>query len=153
MLKDVAETKKLDKEAILAAIRAVKAKGWDLNPYTVADEANVPRALLYRDVEIMEMIARERGAPSTVKPADEIIKRVSELEDQNRSLEELVHTLEQEKEGLKVQVQEAWQQGYQDCMEETVSQISSGEAGLEAQQVFLGSEEEEEEEEEEIEYE
>src|SRR5215831_6580050 len=110
MLKDVAETQKLDKEAILAAILAVKAKGYDLNPYTVADEANVPRALLYRDVEIMEMITRERGAPAGSKPTDEILKRVSELEDENRTLSGLVHTMEQEKEGLKLQVQEAWQQ-------------------------------------------
>jgi len=129
MLKDVADKKKQDQETVLAAIQAVKAKGWDVNPYTVADEAKMPRAEIYRATELMELIARERGVADTAKhTAQELTKRVSELEDTNRALEERIHVLEKQSQNLEVQIQEAWQQGYQDCMQETVKQMTGEEA-------------------------
>lgn len=52
--------KKAQKEAMLQAIEALKSRGCDVNPYSVAAEADVPRQLVLRNPELMQAMASAR---------------------------------------------------------------------------------------------
>ncbi len=110
MLRDLTSQKKIDPQVIVAAIESLKAKGWDINPNTVADEAKVARSAVYRNPELLELVNLAR-AGKELTPADEA-SRVSELEQRNAELEEMVTALELENEKLARSQQNAWQEGY-----------------------------------------
>ncbi len=55
----------LNKEVVAQAIETIKAKGWDVNPYTVADEIEVAPADIYRSPESMSQIIAARGGSFT----------------------------------------------------------------------------------------
>src|SRR5258708_15903671 len=61
MLRDLSNQKKVEPEVVLAAIKSLQDKGWDINPYTVADEAKIPRSTLYRSSELMDLVSQARG--------------------------------------------------------------------------------------------
>lgn len=105
MVKDLADQKNIDKEQVLSAIKAVKEKGWDVNPYTVADEANIPREELYRNAEAISLISEERG-DGRLESEEGSADRVQELE--NR-----VRQLEIQNQVLTLQNQTAWELGHQ----------------------------------------
>lgn len=136
MLKEVADEKKIGKEIVQAAIKAVKEKGWDVNPYTVADEAKVSRQNIYRDADLMGLITEARGATTTPAPASDdaqqarmqqLEERVSQLEKENKTLEDACFEredrileleakctdLEHEAETLAVQLQNTWNVAHQ----------------------------------------
>ncbi len=95
MLGDSTGQKNIDPQAIACAIESLKSKGWDINPYTVADEAQIPRITLLRNKTLMDLVAKAKhGAPVT---ADEAIRQLEELEECNRALEERIAELELEK--------------------------------------------------------
>jgi hypothetical protein len=119
MLKDLTSQKKIDPEVVLAAIKALQEKGWDINPYTVADEAKIPRSTLYRSTELMDIVSKARGeAPGTASAGDDAgaagssDSRFAELERRNQELEQLVLELKQQNEALAKEQQNAWQNGY-----------------------------------------
>ena len=60
MLKDASPQKKIERQTIIDAIDALRAKGWDINPYTVADEAKIARSALFRNSEFMELLSLAR---------------------------------------------------------------------------------------------
>lgn len=123
MLKDLSDQKKLEKELVLAAIQALKAKGQEVNAYTVADEAKISRSILYRNSELMELIAQGRGASSS--STDDLLRRIEELETRNRELEEQIWEIEKVAES---QHQEAWKKGYQAGMDEAVKRLADHQA-------------------------
>src|SRR5579885_1734096 len=61
MPKDEKLKETIEKHEVLAAIQAVKDKGWDINPFTVAEEAHVQPFLISRDAGFMSLIAEARG--------------------------------------------------------------------------------------------
>lgn len=101
MLKEVADDKKIGKEIVQAAIKAVKEKGWDVNPYTVADEAKVSRTQLVRDSDLMNMIAEAKGGAAAVSAPVASGTAVDEAAQARvKELEEKLSQLEQEHKGL-----------------------------------------------------
>ncbi len=114
MLKDLASQKKSDREVILAAINSLKAKGWHINPYTVADEARIARSVIVRSSEYMDLVSKARGkaVATTNQVSDELMRQVDLLEEENRGLKDRLANLTQQCELLALNVQEAFQQGY-----------------------------------------
>jgi hypothetical protein len=114
MLKDLASQKKSDKDIILAAINSLKAKGWHINPYTVADEARISRSVIVRSPEYMDMVSKARGkavaTPNQI--SDELMRQVDLLEEENRGLKDRLSSLTQQAELLAQAVRDAFQQGY-----------------------------------------
>ena len=55
------ELNNLSLEIVEKAIATVKARAWDVNPFTIADELKVSRAAIYRHAEIMKLIIAARG--------------------------------------------------------------------------------------------
>jgi hypothetical protein len=74
-MNDVA-TQNKHKQAIEAAISALKSRGADVNPYSVADESQISRAVIVRNQELMDLIDEARhetngksGAAQAEEPA------------------------------------------------------------------------------------
>ncbi len=87
MLKDLTGQKNIDKEVIVAAIKSLKEKGWDVNPYSVADEAKISRSAIVRDAELMELVAQARSAASAEgETAADLSRRLAALEEQSKEL-------------------------------------------------------------------
>ncbi len=142
MLKDATPQKKIERQAILDAIESLRAKGWDINPYTVADEAKIARSALYRNSEFMELLNSSRSQPDFKEGAQQSAgegaaesesidaeARLSELERRNSELQEMVAQLKSEKELLIQRHQESWQDGYQEGYQEGLKQSASGISG------------------------
>lgn len=71
----------LDKTRIESAIYRLKDKGSDINPYSVAEEAGVERAVVSRDKDAMELIIKARGGDVTFEsPNSDILRRCNELD-------------------------------------------------------------------------
>ncbi len=102
MLKEVADDKKIGKEIVQAAIKAVKEKGWDVNPYTVADEAKVSRTQLVRDSDLMNLILEAKGGSSSASAssASSPVAVDETAQAKIKDLEERLSQLEQEHKGL-----------------------------------------------------
>jgi len=109
MLRDLASQKKVNQQLVLDAIESLKGKGWDINPYTVADEAKIPRSALYRDPELMELITGEKV---TVADDSNVTEQVSELNQRNEELQNQITQLQTEIDLLTREKQQAWQLGY-----------------------------------------
>lgn len=97
----------VDKESVLAAIKAVKEKGLDINPFTVADEAKVSAQAVYGQSEYMDLITQERGSPLVVN-ADE----VKDLKAKVKELESRVRQLQIQNEVLTMQQQTQYDLGH-----------------------------------------
>jgi hypothetical protein len=98
MLKDPTTETDMDRNLVLEAIRTIKEKGWDLNPFTVADEANLPRAAIYQNVEYMAMIIQARGGTfgMDIDTSLDLARRIQHLEQINGILSEEVRNLKEE---------------------------------------------------------
>jgi hypothetical protein len=114
MLRDFASQKKIETQTIVNAINSLKAKGWDINPYTIADEAKVARSALYRDPELMDIINEAKGLAPAVEggATADLLQQLQVLEARNRELEERIEQLEENNRALASSQQTAWQQGY-----------------------------------------
>lgn len=78
----------IERPQLEAAIQAVKDKGWDVNPFTVAEEARVVPSCITRNGEFMQILIAERGGDVSFLPRDEeLLKRNSELEATVQDLE------------------------------------------------------------------
>ncbi len=97
----------VDKETLLAAIKAVKDKGLDINPFTVADEAKVGAQAIYSQSEYMDLIVKERGSPLVVN-----VDEVAELNKTIKGLESRVRQLQIQNEVLTMQQQTQYDLGY-----------------------------------------
>lgn len=107
MVNEAGGKTEVDKETVVNAIKAVKDKGWDVNPFTVADEAKVAAAEVYRSSEYMDMISRERGNPITVDvPAIDAIKKTL------KDAEQRVRQLTIQNEVLTMQQQTQYELGH-----------------------------------------
>src|SRR5437868_15124130 len=115
MLRDLTNQKKIDKQTVVNAIKSLQAKAWDINPYTVADEAKIARSSLYRNPELMDLINEAKGvAPSAESGSTgEILQQLQQLEERNRELELIVEQLHEQNQNLAAAQQSSWQQGYQ----------------------------------------
>ncbi len=139
MLKDLASQKKIEPEVVLAAIKALQEKGWDINPYTVADEAKIPRSTLYRSTELMNIVSQARvetpGAatagdhPVALESSTSPDSRLAELEKRNQELEQLLAELKNQNETLAKEQQEAWQNGYKAALQEQKAQDRTSPTG------------------------
>lgn len=106
MSKDEITKTKIETARLKEAIESVKSKGWDINPYTLAEELEVEKEDLYRDQDVISMILDARGHDCTFKDqAEEENRKILDLE---KTLEEL----EKENNNLALKIAE---------MEETAS--------------------------------
>lgn len=77
----------ISKSQVEAAISAVRSKGWDLNPYTVAEEAKASPADIARSKEFMQLIVEARGGDVSFNAAETGSQsRVLELEAEVKNL-------------------------------------------------------------------
>jgi hypothetical protein len=60
----------ISKSQVEAALKAVKDRGWDINPYTVAEEARVPHTEITRKAEFMQLIVDARGGDVSFQVSD-----------------------------------------------------------------------------------
>jgi hypothetical protein len=95
MLKD-STGERADKEAIVQAVKALMARGCDVNAYTVAAELNVPRSDIVNNAEIMELLAQARertspnGLPTVTQNTESAVSTSNDGENKlNRRLEQL----------------------------------------------------------------
>jgi prefoldin subunit 5 len=123
MLKDLAGPKKIDKEIIVTAISSLKSKGWDINPYSVADEAKVARSVIFRNTEFMELVSQARGESPV--PISETMPSLSDkVEELNQEISQLcsrITELERDNQNLAKSIQDAWQDGYQAGCKESLT--------------------------------
>ena len=116
-----------DKELVLTAISALKARGAEINAHTVAQEAQISRSRLYRDNEIMELITEE-GSNSNggaEMAEDNAQKRITELEERIIELEETIWNLEKAAETFEKKQQDAYHSGFQKGVEEATRRYTS----------------------------
>lgn len=89
MSQDTQQQETITKSQIEAAIQAVIARGWDVNPYTVAEEARISPAEISRNAHFMQLIVHARGGEVTFavksSPPEEL-KRIADLERENADL-------------------------------------------------------------------
>lgn len=120
MLRDLTNPKKIDKQAVLAAISALRARAWDINPYTVADEMKTARTNIYRNSEAMELVneARQQAGLPMIH-TDETSEAHHESTDDTQhdtqdvsALKERIQQLEAENAELHELQRDNWQRGY-----------------------------------------
>jgi hypothetical protein len=116
------------KEQVLAAIQTLRAKGAEINPYTVANEGGVPRSTIYRNAELMELISREKAEPSEKLVAKDAgyPDRVAELEAQVEELGQTIWNLEKQNEDLQKDFSDAWTMGFAAGLEEANKRHAKG---------------------------
>jgi hypothetical protein len=97
MLTESTKEMTLSKEEVSAAIEAIRAKGWDVNPYTVADELNVARAIIYRNVQFMRLVIEARGGTfgMDVETSLNLAHRIQDLEASKATLLEQIDKLKE----------------------------------------------------------
>ena len=135
MPEDQANTKESSKELVLAAIQTLREKGAEINPYTVANEAKLPRSTIYRNAELMDLVSRERTEPAEkLQPklagyAD----RVAELEAEVEQLGQTIWNLETQNEELQKDFQDAWTMGFAAGLEEANKRNARAQMGASAE--------------------
>lgn len=115
MLRDLTNPKKIDKQAVLAAIAALRTRAWDINPYTIADEMKTSRTNIYRNSEVMELIneARQQAGLPMIHADDGQEPHGDSSESSNvGDLEERIQRLEAENAELQELQKDNWQRGY-----------------------------------------
>ncbi|MBY0356742.1 MAG: hypothetical protein K2W82_01970 [Candidatus Obscuribacterales bacterium] len=139
MPEDVIAKNKLEREAVVAAIDALRSRGDDLNPYSLADELRVSHTVIVSSGETMQLIAQGRGEASNVITAeyDSLVKKVEVLAEALQCMEtelaelkaeldfadkysgqllEQIKALENANQVISLSVKESWQQGYQSAL-------------------------------------
>ncbi len=79
---------KLTKHDAIKAIEALQKSGADLNPYSLAEELQIPHSVIVTNADIMEVLSLARGEVNGVVAAEyeRLLRRVEELERINSSL-------------------------------------------------------------------
>lgn len=128
MLRDLASQKKIDRQAVIGAIESLRAKGWDINPYTIADEIKIPRTAIYRDSELMELISSSQTTAAHDAQA-ESLNTIEVLQNDKQKLEDQVKSLQTDNELLQYKMQESWQLGYDAGIKELEARLSDTTVG------------------------
>ncbi|MBS1992188.1 MAG: hypothetical protein JSS83_16815 [Cyanobacteria bacterium SZAS LIN-3] len=135
------------RELISAAIEAVKSQGQDINPYSVAHQAQVAAEAIFFNRELMSAVIEARGDKATfsidsqlaercqelesemaklMQINSEIYDRALEMEERVIQLEAKITDLEEESETLTMQLQNSWHLGYKKGQAD--AQVASAEA-------------------------
>lgn len=133
MVSETSGKTEVDKETIVAAIKAVKEKGLDMNPFTVADEAKVSAQAVYGSTEYMDLIIKERGSPLVVNT-----DVISEYQAKVRDLESRVRQLQIQNEVLTMQQQTQYDLGHKLGVIEGKKQKAQEIAAQEAARALAG---------------
>jgi len=89
MSENVTSQETISKSQVEAAIQAVRDRGWDVNPYTVAEEAQLSHTDVSRNPELMQLIINARGGDVSFQKVEiDHSARVGELEEEIRTLRE-----------------------------------------------------------------
>jgi len=113
MLRDPSTENSLNKDYVLAAIDSIKGKGWDINPFTVADEMKVPRAVIYQNIEFMTLIIEARGGSfgMDMDSSLTVARRIQELEAYINQLQTQLEQMHKQLQPLEVQDQTTYESG------------------------------------------
>ncbi|HEY9789214.1 MAG TPA: hypothetical protein V6D22_02365, partial [Candidatus Obscuribacterales bacterium] len=90
-MKESTGDNRAERDAVIHAINALKARGCDINPYSVAEEANVSRSSLVRSTELMRLLTDARSGKNGNTSGD-AAETIEELRARN---ETLLHELSQ----------------------------------------------------------
>jgi hypothetical protein len=115
MVQDVNEQKEIEKQLVLSAIQVLRQTGGEINPHTVATTAKIPRSTIYRNAELMDLIAHEEDMG--MRPASEA-ESIAELEARIQQLDQTIWDLEKQNEEMHTEVQNAWTHGFTAGLEE-----------------------------------
>jgi hypothetical protein len=128
MVEEKSDLKESSKELILSAIKSLRRKGAEINPYTVATEADMPRSTIYRNAEFMDLISREKAEPAEKLAATQpgFPDRVTELEAEIEELGQTIWNLEKQNEDLQKDFQDAWAMGFAAGLEEAKKRHARG---------------------------
>lgn len=93
----------------------------------MADEAKVARSVIFRNSEFMELVSIARGEnPVAINQASsDETNRTDELEQENQLLKARVAELEHDNQNLAINIQAAWQNGYQAGCKESLTIYST----------------------------
>lgn len=133
MVNETSNRPEVDKETVLAALKAVKEKGLDVNPFTVADEAKVSARAVYSVSEYMDLIVKERGSPLVVNT-----DVISEYQAKVRELESRIRQLQIQNEVLTMQQQTQYDLGHKLGIIEGKKQKAQEIAAQEAARALAG---------------
>ncbi|MBX9947870.1 MAG: hypothetical protein K2Y39_01780 [Candidatus Obscuribacterales bacterium] len=133
MVNETSNRPEVDKETVLAALKAVKEKGLDVNPFTVADEAKVSAQAVYSVSEYMDLIVKERGSPLVVNT-----DVISEYQAKVRELESRIRQLQIQNEVLTMQQQTQYDLGHKLGVIEGKKQKAQEIAAQEAARALAG---------------
>jgi hypothetical protein len=113
MLRDPSTENSVDKEYVVAAISSIKSKGWDVNPFTVADEMKVPRSAIYQNIEFMTLIIEARGGSfgMDMDSSLDVARRIQELEAYINQLQSELEQMHQQLHPTEVQDQTSYDSG------------------------------------------
>jgi hypothetical protein len=109
MVQDVNEQKEIEKQLVLSAIQVLRQTGGEINPHTVATTAKIPRSTIYRNAELMDLIAHEEDM-GTLLASD--TESIAELEARIQHLDQTIWDLEKQNEELHTESQNAWTHGF-----------------------------------------
>lgn len=133
MVNETSNRPEVDKETVLAALKAVKDKGLDVNPFTVADEAKVSAQAVYSVSEYMDLIVKERGSPLVVNT-----DVITEYQAKVRELESRIRQLQIQNEVLTMQQQTQYDLGHKLGVIEGKKQKAQEIAAQEAARALAG---------------
>ncbi len=133
MVNETSNKPEVDKETVLAALKAVKDKGLDVNPFTVADEAKVSAQAIYSVTEYMDLIIKERGSPLVVNT-----DVISEYQAKVKELESRIRQLQIQNEVLTMQQQTQYDLGHKLGVIEGKKQKAQEIAAQEAARALAG---------------
>lgn len=135
MAEDQAQTSKTagesPKDLVLAAIRVLRQKGQDINPYTVANEANLPRSTIYRNAELMDLVSSAEPSEKLQPKQAGYTDRIAELEAEVEQLGQTIWNLETQNEELQKDFQDAWTMGFAAGLEEAQKRFARAQSGEE----------------------
>jgi hypothetical protein len=133
MAEDQAQTSKTagesPKELVLAAIKVLRQKGQEINPYTVANEANLPRSTIYRNAELMDLVSSAEPSEKLQPKQAGYTDRIAELEAEIEELGQTIWNLETQKEELQKDFQDAWTMGFAAGLEEAQKRAARAASG------------------------
>jgi hypothetical protein len=138
MVKEATSDNQPERDAVAKAIAALKARGCDVNPYSVADEAEIPRGTLARNAELLRLVGEARGdgkngsgssSATAAEPGSEVEALQRELKQaqwensvlrryfqeaqaENKKLQEEMGRVQEEATNIAKSINVAYQQGY-----------------------------------------
>lgn len=98
MSKDESTKTNIDPNEVEDAIKELNEKGFDINPFTLAEHLDCSKESLYRDKAVMDLVLKARDGDFTFKDPDKKLvsleKTLEELEKENNNLATKIAKLE-----------------------------------------------------------